>query len=383
MDSGVPAMRTGDRSALHRRRNTARGKGLPLLLLLVLAGPGSAAPRDDRYLEGYATAVLETRFGLPRVEPRVDSGVLSLDPAALRGWDTRTIGAALGSIEGVREVRFERIDRPRIAAAPAAEPVPETAARLDTGWLPPAKLFESLIADPRWPRFSGSVQFYQDDPQLDTVASANAGAVFPFYGWEGWDSRWQVGLQAGVFSIFDLEASSLDLVNADYFIALPLTFRHGPLSAQVRVLHQSSHLGDEFLLRNRVDRINLSFEALDLLWSWDFDDALRLYGGGGGMFRTDPEELKPWFAQGGFQLTSPYPVFGDLLYPVAALDVQATEEQDWRLNYSARAGLEFRGEWLANRRLQWLLEYFTGRSPNGQFFERHIEYFGTGIHFYF
>jgi hypothetical protein len=30
-----------------------------------------------------------------------------------------------------------------------------------------------------------------------------------------------------------------------------------------------------------------------------------------------------------------------------------------------------------------LLEYFNGNSPNGQFFDRTIEYFGPGVHFYF
>jgi hypothetical protein len=43
-----------------------------------------------------------------------------------------------------------------------------------------------------------------------------------------------------------------------------------------RVLHQSSHLGDEFLLRNRTTRINLSYEALDLLLSYETEFGLRL-----------------------------------------------------------------------------------------------------------
>jgi uncharacterized protein DUF1207 len=66
-----------------------------------------------------------------------------------------------------------------------------------------------------------------------------------------------------------------------------------------------------------------------------------------------------------------------------ALDVQSFEERDWAVNYSARAGVEFRSGWLASRRLQVLLEYFNGNSPNGQFFDRTIEYFGPGVHFYF
>lgn len=84
----------------------------------------------------------------------------------------------------------------------------------------------------------------------------------------------------GVFSIFDLNADSSDLINSDFFVGLPISARYGPLSAQVRVFHQSSHLGDEFLLRGPVDRINLSYEGADLRlsvkpWNW-----LRFYAGG-------------------------------------------------------------------------------------------------------
>jgi hypothetical protein len=345
-----------------------------------------AGPRDDRFLEGYASAVLAMRFGLSDAKPSVKNGRLVLDPAQLKGQNPQTVADALRGIEGLQV----EVGRPGSASIAVREPVPETqpassSGKLTryTGWLPPTKAFESLIADPKWPRFSASVQFYQSDEELNTVGSANFGATLPFYGWEGLGAMWQVGLQAGVFSIFNLNANSTDLVNSDFFVALPASVRTGPFSAQARVFHQSSHLGDEYLLRNRVDRINLSFEGADLLLSWNFGDFLRLYGGGGGLFRTDPSDLEPWFVQGGFELTSPYPVFTELLYPVAALDIQAAEGGDWDASYSARAGIEFRSAWLEGRRLQWLFEYFNGRSPNGQFFERHIEYFGTGLHFYF
>ena len=131
-----------------------------------------------------------------------------------------------------------------------------------------------------------------------------------------------------------------------------------------------------------VDRINLSYEGADLRLSVKPWDWLRLYAGGGGIFNTEPD-LAPWMVQGGLEITSPDPIYSNLLYPIVALDVQSFEESDWGVNYSARAGVEVRSEWLASRRLQVVMEYFNGRSPNGQFYERDIEYFGPGIHFYF
>ena len=59
---------------------------------------------------------------------------------------------------------------------------------------------------------------------------------------------WQVGLSGGVFAQFDMDADSNDLINADYVIGFPLTWRHGAWSGRFNLYHQSSHLGDELLL---------------------------------------------------------------------------------------------------------------------------------------
>jgi hypothetical protein len=102
-------------------------------------------------------------------------------------------------------------------------------------FLPRDLLFKSLLADPRWPHFSASYQRYLGNDHLDGVGSATFGETFSFYRFGGpWNSQMEVGLQAGVFSIFDMDADSHDLVNADYFVAVPLSlkknkfFRDGP-----------------------------------------------------------------------------------------------------------------------------------------------------------
>jgi uncharacterized protein DUF1207 len=119
------------------------------------------------------------------------------------------------------------------------------------------------------------------------------------------DSQWEAGIQAGVFSVFELDAPSKDLINSDYFAALYGVWRRGPFSALGRVFHQSSHLGDEFLLRTRVNRVNLSYEGLDLKLSYDLPYGFRIYGGGGWLFDQDPSDLKPWTTQGGVEFRSP------------------------------------------------------------------------------
>ena len=95
-----------------------------------------------------------------------------------------------------------------------------------------------------------------------------------------------MGLQAAVFSDFNLGAPSSDLINTDFIASAYASARTGQASAFARVYHQSSHLGDEFLLRRLTDveRINLSYEGADFRLSYELPYGLRVYGGGRGFF---------------------------------------------------------------------------------------------------
>ena len=120
---------------------------------------------------------------------------------------------------------------------------------------------------------------------------------------------------------------------------------------------------------------------MDLKFSYQFGDHVRAYIGGGFLFHQEPSNLDPWSVQYGLELSSPWP--RDARWrPIAAVDVQQREENDWSTDVSVRAGVQFDGV-LATRSLQLLFEYFRGRSPNGQFYRDKIEYYGLGMHFHF
>ena len=249
-----------------------RRVGLALAVLLAVAGARSAgaAPPSDAWLEGYAAAVLERDFRLAAPSLRVRDGVITVGAQDLAGAERERVLQALGAIRGAT-----RAEVVAAAAAPAetpAEPVtPRVIVDYQSGLLPGGTLFKPLLADPRWPHFAASYQRYLRDPTLKDVASVSFGETFSLLRERYWSSWWEVGVQAGVFAIFDLDAVSKDLINADYFVALPFGFRRGDLSGLLRVFHQSSHLGDEFLLRTRSQRINLSYEGLDGKVSHELD----------------------------------------------------------------------------------------------------------------
>lgn len=250
--------------------------------------------------------------------------------------------------------------------------------------LPDSRLFTPILADPRWPHFFASYQYYMDDDELKQVGAVGFGESFSllrqeheFFGYL------ELGLEPGVFSIFDLAAPSMDLVNADYRVALSLSHRKGPVSSLVQVYHQSSHLGDEFILRDRVEkRINLSYESLYFLTSLDLLQSLRIYGGGGYIFRIEPAGIDPWSWQLGFESSPPLLLAGGQLRPAFATDIQSSQESDWKLDVSVRAGFQIEDEFADKRSLFIFVEYYNGMSPNGQFFDRAIQSLGIGLHLF-
>ena len=369
-----------------------------MIAALLMASAAAAAPSEDAFIAGYAAAVLERDFSLTASTLRVQDGVITLSASDLAAADRARVVAQLEQIRGVKRVV---VLEPGVPLPPTVAPLPGVAppstattppsatseplrilSDWQTGALPGGVLFKPLVADPRWPHFSAAWQYYIDDKQLSDVASVSFGESFSLYRGRIGAAWWEVGLHAGVFSVFDMDADSFDLVNADYLVGLPLTLRYEDFTAMLRVFHQSSHLGDEFLLRTKTNRINLSYESVDLKFSYEFGDLLRLYAGGGYLFHQTPSNLDPFSVQYGIEFRSPWPQHSKGWRPLVAVDVQHREENEWSADISARAGIEIDGV-LLTRKLQILLEYFNGHSPNGQFYKDKIQYFGLGTHFHF
>jgi len=254
--------------------------------------------------------------------------------------------------------------------------------------LPQGDVFCPLLADPKnsqsfasWERVSTESSFGTD------IGSVGVADRFGLVRWGGPHpgEGLQLGIEGGIYAQFDLASPSYDLINADYTFGIPVTVRIGGFSTRLRVYHQSSHLGDEFVLRaDHPERENLSFQSVEAILSYDLA-FVRVYGGGEYLFNQQPDRLEPHIVHGGIELRERNPLFGSGgIHLVAAGDVKALEREDWKAGYSARAGFEMSrpGERLhVARRWMLLAEYYRGASPYGQFFRDDIEYAGVGIHF--
>lgn len=350
-------------------------------LAILVNVKNAAAGEESTFIEGYASAILEREFSLSQVTVKANQGIITLSAEAIQEKDREKIVAALSRIKGVRQVS--------VLNAPAPEPHPQVdiaAEKISGGGLtffPEERLYAPRLADPRWPHFSFAYNHFSQSgfPKLENVGNISVGEQLNFVGYESESvGKFDLGAQPAIFGLFNMDADSHDLINADYRIAFPLDYRYESFSAQARIFHQSSHLGDEFILDTPIDRVNLSYEATDLNLSLDWQ-AFRFYFGGGRIFNSEPY-LKPWSTQQGVEFVSTEPFLNDSMRPVVAIDIQEKEETSWEPDLSMHAGVEFISPEKGQHRVQLLIEYYHGRNPNGQFYREKIETIGLGLHVY-
>ncbi len=252
--------------------------------------------------------------------------------------------------------------------------------------LPQTQLFKALRADPKEPRFFVSSLQVSSNIQDTTIAAVGFGEHFGIIRYQTTPRQgWQLALSGGVFAQFDVKTESDDLMNADYVIGFPVTWRQDDWSGRLRIYHQSSHLGDEFLLRVQPQRVNLSFESIELLLAYDIG-AIRVYGGGEYLFHREPKDLAEQLIHVGADWRNPQAAFhfghrGAANW-VAGFDVKRWHTNDWSPQISIKAGLEFAP--LDNRRSgvrHWnlLLEFYDGSSPYGQFYQDDLRYWGVSL----
>jgi hypothetical protein len=350
------------------------------LLLLFPSSPAVAANRaGDEFLTGYVAAIIERDLHWER-----DSYILKI----VNGVATITLFKDDPTRREVADKQLRAIDGLvgiAIVVKPADAGKPGVVSRItgitgESEAFPTGDLFRPLLADPKQPQFFVSIFGFASLGAQYTMASVGFGETFGLYRFFG--SREGDGLQVSVegalFAQFNLSTPSFDLLNADYTIGIPVTYRHGDNSLRFRIYHQSSHLGDELLLSaNPPTRVNLSYEAIELIYSREWR-RWRVYGGGEYLIDKDPADLKPLSAHWGIEYRGSKPLVWNGR-PIIGVDMKSLEEHDWALDTSVKAGLEFGHPNPGQRRLRLMAEWYKGFDPHGQFYIHKVEYYGLGV----
>jgi len=356
-----------------------RLSGTWLCPLLLFPSPVQASSRpSDAFLAGYIASILERDllWGRSSYRVKVAGGIATItlssaDPARQAAAEERLRG-----LEGLRGTRF-------VVDAGAAPPGRINAFLGLTGAteaFPTGDFFAPLLADPKQPQFFVSLQRFQSSGSHFTMAAVGFGETFGIYRFLGRSQGdgLQLGLEGAIFAQFNMDTPSSDLVNADYTIGFPATYRRGGHSLRARLYHQSSHLGDELLMSGRAPtRVNLSYEAIELIYAHQWQ-AWRVYGGGEYLVHKEPHGLHSASTHWGAEYRGSRPLLWNGR-PLAGVDMKKMEEHHWSIDTSVKAGLEFGHPSPGERRLRLLAEWYKGVDPHGQFYINRIETFGLGV----
>jgi uncharacterized protein DUF1207 len=236
---------------------------------------------------------------------------------------------------------------------------------------PDGDLFRPLLADPKEPRSGFDVRAGRPQDQHDssgqhaqyTAGVAAGGSVGIWARKTSECQGLQVTLIGGVFSQFDLDAPSVDLMNSDFIVGGQLSARTRHLSSRIRAVHQSSHLGEDTQRAPAIPNPNFGFDVVDGLLSFE-SERWRAYGGAGYLWFMNDEGSSAVIHAGG-EFRARKRIINGLVQPLAGIDVSSLQSRSWGLTTSASGGAEWTSP-AGTRRMRLLLVLTTGYVPFGQ-----------------
>jgi hypothetical protein len=187
---------------------------------------------------------------------------------------------------------------------------------------------------------------------------------------------WQVSVEAGLDAVFDSDHKQ-DAIGWDGNYGLTVTTASAwPFAFKFAVLHQSSHLGDEYSVRTGRARLNYTREEFAVGVSWRMARHWRAYGETGVAYVGRSEGQEPWRAQGGLEYESRPIVFGGRFAWYGAAEFSGREERGWRLDSAVRGGIMTRTD---GRTYRIGMGWTDGAPPLGEFFQTTEGWFTFGL----
>lgn len=248
---------------------------------------------------------------------------------------------------------------------------------------PAGLMYHSYLAGPKEPRFN-AVWLRDRNGKLNwetqlggrwgVLRFGDLTAVNP----NGWQLDIEGGAQARV-----LPNVESDLEAVDFRIGVVVTNRFGLWASKTGYYHLSSHLGDEFLIKNPgFQRLNYVRDALvfglsrDVLWKGRPD--FRLYAETA--YAVNHEVGKPWEFQTGVEY-SPLLFNGLRGSPFWAVNGSFREDRSWdAAGININAGWQWRSP-ATNQRFRVGLQYYSGDSLQWSFPGQKESMFGAGLWF--
>jgi len=252
-----------------------------------------------------------------------------------------------------------------------------------TTLLPPGDLYPPYVADPhrvgfgvQWLGFTNTAIAESGESRVALRAGGRFG-IIRLNSSDNGDRGWQVSLEGGFNAQFDAD-HSLDNIGWDGRYGLVLTTAQSRQWAfKFGVLHDSSHVGDEYMERTGRKRLGYTRHELAAGASWFPDERFRTYLETAWGYEQSNEQLqKPGSVQVGLEYESPSGQDTGGMGWYGAADLSAMEERGWHVDRSLQVGLVTHA---GDRTWRFGIEWYRGRPPLGEFFQYTEEYVSLGL----
>lgn len=249
-------------------------------------------------------------------------------------------------------------------------------------FFPDVRSFEPPLASPRVAGFAGrliSESIGDDQFGAEREADVTIGEDFPIVALRRGPRPITLGFGVQASGRFSLDDSRSALISNDWQVGFNVFADLPPWEVDIQLLHESSHLGDEYIKRFGASRLDWTREVL-ALWIGYHVSQFRLMGGGGNAV-VDELNLPPWLARAGVDFRGgAFSILGMQAHPVAGVFAEGASATDWRLSTSLKAGIAFPGA-RVGRELRLSLIGHDGLSTQRQFFRSSSRFVGMEIEF--
>jgi hypothetical protein len=246
------------------------------------------------------------------------------------------------------------------------------------GWqvMPQGLIYRQYLASVKESRFRGVWSNGKGEGNLlDTSLGGQVGLLrYGSYG-DGQPVGWQLGIEGAGQVRLDVDQNA-DVDASDFRFGVPLTWGDEISQVKFAYYHLSSHVGDEFLLKNPgFNRLNFSRNVLVLGYSIYPSELWRVYAEIG--YAVSSDVSQQWETQFGIDY-APAGATGIRGAPFAAVNAHLREEVNYGGNLVLQAGWAWRGS-PASGMFRTGVEYYNGKSDQYSFFDQSEQKIGYGI----
>lgn len=243
---------------------------------------------------------------------------------------------------------------------------------------PGTLLWEPPLAIKREPRMQGLLSSL-DNAWTEETVDTSIGLTAGLLRYEPADRGYAVQLDGFAVVMSRFSEWNYEVV-ADYRAGLPVTFACGPWQGKFGYEHTSSHLGDDTITRTgRQPILYVRDELVAGVGRRMWDDRIRAYGQAAWKFHGTVEGGgSPWRFDAGLEAywRNATRCWGA---PFAAMNLGLDGEVDYDAAWTVQVGWAWRDPTrrLSNARV--FGEFYSGRSPYGQFYQTREQFYGFGL----